>query len=209
MKWNVEDIGFLYPPDVFSGSFDNSKMQARHELEVQRKLKELMTAVDQETDPFLAMMKLNNKDHMQFFQNNLEQFKSAGKLEKAVLFLYSKFNTPFGSGGDSAVWNDMFEKCDTTALYRLGNPVAFTSAKVFRGSVTGMKRSLSWTPERKLADRFAERWKDPSLGGGELYEVDITRENVLTYLRHRHGDEILLAPEFIKTAEIRIFNAGR
>ncbi len=208
MKWNVDDIAFLYRPDVFTGSFDNSKMQARHELEVQRKLQQLMESIDQETDPFLALKKLHTKDHMQFLHNNLEQFQVAGKLEEAVLFLYSKLNAPFSSGGDAAVWNSLFEKCDRAELYKLGSPVSLSSATVYRGSVTGFKRSLSWTPDRKMAEKYSERWKDPSLGGGEIYEIDIKRDNILASLKRQHGEEILLAPGFIKSAVIRDFNAG-
>ncbi len=208
MKWNVDDIAFLYRPDVFTGSFDNSKMQARHELEVQRKLQQLMESIDQETDPFLALKKLHTKDHMQFLHNNLEQFQIAGKLEEAVLFLYSKLNAPFSSGGDAAVWNSLFEKCDRAELYKLGSPVSLSSATVYRGSVTGFKRSLSWTPDRKMAEKYSERWKDPSLGGGEVYEIDIKRDNILASLKRQHGEEILLAPGFIKSAVIRDFNAG-
>jgi hypothetical protein len=66
-------------------------------------------------------------------------------------------------------------------------------------------RSLSWTPDRQRAEGFAERWKDPSLGGGELYEVDIARSNVLVYLKHRHEEELILSPAFIASAEIRAF----
>ncbi len=208
MKWNVEDIAFLYPPDVFIGSFDNDKMQARHELEVQRKLKELKAALDQETDPFLAMKKLNTKDHLQFLQNNLQQFQATGRLEEAVLLLYSKLNAPSSSGGDAAVWNNLFEQCDITELYKLGSPVSISTTTIYRVSVTGLKRSLSWTPDRKMAEKFSRRWEDPTLGGGVVYETDITRNNILVYLKRRHGDEILLAPAFIKSAVIRVFNAG-
>ena len=110
MRWNVEDIAFLYRPDVFTGTFDNAKMQARHEQEVQRKLEALKTALDAETDPFEAMIILNNKDHLQFLLNNIEPFRDAGRFEEAVLALYGRLNAPFASGGDAAVWSDLFEK---------------------------------------------------------------------------------------------------
>ena len=205
MKWNVEDIAFLYPPDVFAGSFDNAKMQARHEQQVQIKLDEIKIALAQESDPLKAMKKLHAKDHLRFFLNNLESFRDTGTLEEAVLELYAKLNNPFSSGGDAAVWQDLFAACDTTRLYSLGDPVTFASATVYSGSVSGFNRSLSWTPDRQKAVWFAERWKDPSRGGGELYEVDISKTNVLVYLKHRHGEELILAPEFIKSANIRIF----
>ncbi len=209
MKWNVEDIAFLYRPDVFTGSFDNAKMQARHEQQVKKKLEDLKAAIDAEADPLLAMTKLNTKDHIQFLQNNLEHFRDAGRLEKTVLLLYSRLNAPFASGGDAAVWNSLFETCDATAMYRLGSPVSFNSRTVYRGSVSGFKRSLSWTPDRKRAEQFAQRWQDTSLGGGEIYEVDITKTSILLYLKKSPEDEILLMPEFIKSAEIRAFNTGK
>ncbi len=208
MKWNIEDITFLHPPDVFTGSFDNAKMQTRHEQQIQTKLEEIKTAIDQETDPLEAMKKLHTRDQLKFFLNNLGSFRDAGKLEEAVLALYGKLNGPFSSGGDAAVWHNLFEACDTTRLYSLGDPVTFTSATVYAGSVSGFKRSLSWTPDRQRAEWFAERWKDPSRGGGELYEVDITKANILVYLKHRHEEELILTPEFIKSAVIRVFNAG-
>ena len=208
MRWNVEDIAFLYRPDVFTGSFDNAKMQARHEQEVQRKLEALKTALDAETDPFEAMIILNSKDHFQFLLNNIEAFRDAGRFEEAVLALYGRLNAPFASGGDAAVWSDLFEKCDTKNLYSLGDPIIFVPNTVYRGSVSGMKRSLSWTPNRKRAEKFAERWKDPSLGGGKIYEVDITKANIMIYRKYGHEDEVLLTPEFIKLAEISDFKAG-
>lgn len=205
MRWNVEDIAFLYRPDVFTGSFDNAKMQARHEQEVQRKLEKLKTAIDVETDPFEAMKILNTKDHIQFLLNNLEEFRDAGRLEEAVLVLYGRLNAPFASGGEATVWNDLFEECDTTRLYNLGDPVIFVPSTVYRGSISGVKRSLSWTPNRKRAEKFAERWKDPALGGGEIYEVDINKSDILFYRKHGHEDEVILAPAFVRSAEIRDF----
>ena len=102
----------------------------------------------------------------------------------------------------------MFTACDRARLFSLGSPVTFVSATVYRGSLSGFQRSLSWTPERQLAEQFAERWKDPSLGGGELYEVDIHKANILIHLKHRHEEKLILTPEFIASAEIRIFNPG-
>jgi hypothetical protein len=69
----------------------------------------------------------------------------------------------------------------------------------------GSRRGLSWTPNRQRAEWFAKRWQDSALGGGELYEVDIVRANILVYLKDRYDEELILAPEFIKSAEIRIF----
>lgn len=206
MKWNVENVAFLYRPDVFTGSFDNAKMQARHEQQVQKKLKEIKTAVDRETDPFEAMKRLHIKDHIQFLLNNLELFREADRLEETVLALYGKLNAPFSSGGDFTVWNNLFETCDTTKLYKLGDPITVVPGKVYRGSVSGFKRSLSWTPDKQRAEWFAERWQDQSLGGGKLYELNISKTNILIYVKHQPEEEIILAPEFIKSAKIRDFN---
>ncbi len=208
MTWNMEDIVFLHPPDVFTGTFDNAIMQARHEQQMQAKLNGMKNAVASEVDPFKAMNRLNQREHFRFFKNNQDEFRKAGKLEETVLALYSRCNGPFSSGGEMATWYSLFELCDPARLYALGEPVSFTSATVYRGSVSGHKRSVSWTPDKQIAERLAERWKDPSLGGGELYQVDITRKNVLAYLKRRREDEVLLAPDFIKTAEIRPFNGA-
>ncbi len=209
MKWNVKDIAFLHRPDIFIGSFDNPKMQARYEQELQKKLEVIQKAINGESDPFEAMKKLHTNDHFQFLLNNLGSFKDAGKFEEAVLALYCRANGPFSSDGDTAVWNNLFEACDSSRLYNLGEPVIFEAATIYRGSVLGFKRGLSWTPNRQSVEQFAERWKDPSLGGGKLYELDITKTNVLVCLTNRREEEIILIPEFIKTAEIRIFNTGR
>lgn len=207
MKWNVEDIAFLYPPDVFAGSFDNAKMQARHEQLVQTKLDELKAAIDRETDPLAAMKKLHAKDHFKFFQNNEGMFRDAGRFEETVLVLYGKINNPFTSDGNPAVWESLFAACDLKRLFGLGSPVTFASATVYRGTVMGSRRGLSWTPSRQRAEWFAKRWQDSSLGGGEVYEVDIVRSNILVYLKDRHDEELILAPEFVKSAEIRAFQS--
>lgn len=208
MGWNVEEIVFLHPPDVFTGSFDNAKMQARHERQMQDKLEQIRNAVQRETDPLKAMNILHVKDHLQFFRNNLVQFRQADRLEAAVLVLYGRFNSPFSSGGDAGVWNELFAVCDPGRLQALGKPVGFASATVYRGAVSGLMRSLSWTPDRRRAEGFAERWKDPSMGGGELWEVDIVKDDVMVYLSHRHEDEVLLKPAFIQMAEIRLFRSN-
>lgn len=203
MKWNIEGLALLYRPDVFTGSFDNELMQERHEREVQRKLAALKEAIAQESDPLEAMKKLNSKDHLQFFHNNLQFFQEEKVLEKAVLYLYGKLNAPFSSGGNAAEWNTLFNLCDRQRLAELGSPVSFPTATVYRGSVSGCKRSLSWTPDAKRAGQLAARWQDPNLGGGEIYEVDITREDVLVYIKRSREDEIILSPSFIKDAAIR------
>ena len=207
MEWNVEEIVFLHPPNVFTGTFDNAQMQARHERQLQEKRERIRMAIDRETDPLKAMKILDVKDHLRFFRNNQAQFSQAGRLEEAVLVLYGRHNGPFSSGGDAALWNDLFAVCDPARLRALGDPIGLVSATVYRGSVSGGSRGLSWTPDRRRAEGFAERWKDPSLGGGELYEVDIVNSVILVYRRLRHEDEVILDPAFIGSAEIRPFRS--
>ncbi len=208
MTWNVKDIAFLYRPDVFGGTFDNAKMQERHDQEVQKKLDTLQSALYRETDPFKAMKVLHPKDHLQFLQNNLPSFKISGNFEQAVVTLYCKANTPFSSGGDRTLWNTLFESCDSTRLYTLGEPVTFESATVYRGSLSGFSKSLNWTPDKQRADHYAKRWQNPDLGGGKLYEVDITKSNILIYLKHRSEDLVILAPNFVRSAKVRSFQSS-
>lgn len=207
MHWNLQDVHFLYPPDVFIGSFDNDKMQARHEIQVAEKLGTLMAAVGRETDPFLAMKKLHIKDQLQFLINNLTAFQLAERLEEALLIIYSRRNAPFSSEGDPAVWNSLFRLCQQDRLCQLGDPIPSQPTRVYRGSVSGCMRSLSWTPDIMSARRFADRWQDSSLGGGEIYQVDITPSDILIYRKNRHEEEMLLRPQFIETAEIRLFQS--
>ena len=209
MKWNLDKIGFLHQPDVFTGTFDNAKMQARHEQQMHEKLAGMKADLERQEDPLAAMKVLNVRDQFQFFLNNCGLFRAAERFEEAVLVLYGRLNAPFASGGDPAVWNDLFAACDPTRLSHLGIPVSFSVATVYRGSLSGFPRGLSWTPERQRAEAFAERWQDSSQGGGEVFEVDISRGNVLVYLQHRHEKEVILAPEFIESAAIRPFLPGR
>ena len=205
MKWNLENITFLHPPDVFTGTFDNALMQARHEQQVQAKLDEILTFLERETDPAKALNRLHKKEHLTFFLNNEEMFRQAGVFEETLLALYGKANSPFAISGDLLVWNRLFSACDRTRLFNLGSPVTFAAATVYRGSQSGLLRSLCWTPERRKALWFAERWSDPVLKGGDLYEVDIHKADILVHLMDRHEQQVILAPEFIASAEIRPF----
>lgn len=207
MQWNVDGLGFLYRPDVFTGSFDSKKMQERYDEKVHLKLTALKAAIANENDPFAAMQLLHKNDHLRFFQNNLEAFREAGELEKTVLKLYGKLNAPFASGGDAKEWSALFMICNREVLARLGSPVPFQSATVYRGSVSGFSRSLSWTPEKSRAEKFAVRWQDPNLGGGDIYEMDIESTDVLIYIKRSREDEIILSPEFMERAVIRPFNS--
>ncbi len=205
MKWNIQDIAFLHSPDVFSGAFDNVMMQERHERQMMIKLELLKDAIARETDPLKAMVKLHKKDHLPFLLNNQELFRESGRLEEAVLYLYCRQHGPFQSAGDVDLWGRLFEGCDNTILYGLGDPVGFASATVYRGAVMGSRRSLSWSADRRTAEWYAERWKGP-VGGGEIYEVDVTSKDVLLCLKKSREAEIILAPQFIKSADLRVFH---
>ncbi len=204
MKWNIKNIAFLHLPDTFTGAFDNAMMQERHERQMMIKLELLKNNIDRETDPLKAMLKLHKKDHLQFLLNNQRLFKENGRLEEAVLQLYCRQHGPFLSAGDVGLWGNLFEACDAEQLYGLGDPVSFDAATVYRGAIMGSRRSLSWSADRQTAEWYAERWKDP-VGGGEIFEVDITRNNVLIRLKQSREAEVILDPQFIKSAELRVF----
>jgi hypothetical protein len=203
MQWNFKDIGFLHPPDVFMGSFDNEKMQAKHEELMLMKIDALKKAVENEQDPLEAMMKLHKLDHIQFLLNNSQVFKDAGRFEAAVIKLYTMTNSPFLSGGEYAVWVNLFQSCDTEKLYALGDPFPLQLATVYRISITGIEKGLSWTLSRKKIQSFEDRWQEQGIGRGKVYALDITRKNILVYLKGRQEEEVILDTEFIKTAKIR------
>jgi len=203
MRWNIEKIGFLHQPEDFLGSFDNDKMQKRHEEQVRQKLDGIKSALTEEADPLRAMQILNKRDHVQFLQNNVEIFKAEGAFETAVLKLYGRKNGPFSTPDDIPTWSSFFKQCDEKRLHQKGDPVSFSTSTVYRGSVIGSARSLSWSPDRERALWFADRWKNPDLGGGQIYEVDITPAVLLVYLTDKHEQEMILTPDFIETAEIR------
>lgn len=203
MKWNIDKIIFLHPPEYFLGTFDIPQMQQRHEKELKKSLMILQTAIANEADPLKALRLLNKKDHLQFLLNNLEEFRQKDRLEETVITLYSKENSPFSSGGDSALWEKLFSECDPEKLKKRGNTVPAHVKKVYRGSVSGFRNSLTWTPDKKIVEKFAKRWEDKSLGGGELYEVDISPDNVLIYMQKGHEEIVILSPEYIRTADIK------
>lgn len=209
MQWNLTGIAFLYPPDVFTGAFDNEKLEAKHREEMTGKLDHLKTALAAEADPLRAMLILHKRDHLQFLCNNIEEFRLAGRLEEGLITLYTRLNTPFSSDGNADLWNELFKACDRRKLYEHGSPIPFSSATVYRGCLSGFQHSLIWTPERATAERIARKWQDPNLGGGTMYEVDVNKGDVLVFLKQRRGDELILAPEFIRSASIRKFSARR
>lgn len=205
MKWNIENIKFLHQPDDFTGNFGIPQMQERHERQLQKKLLQLKTAIALESDPLLAMNKLHVRDHLPFFLDNTKHFHESSRYEETLLDLYGKLNAPFSSGGDPSQWHALFEECDRGKLQDLGEPLTMNKATLYRGSVTGFTRSISWTPDRKRAESFASRWNDPSLGGGELFEVETDRSVMLILRKLRHDIEILVEPSFIETADIQPF----
>jgi len=85
MEWNVEEVVFLHPPDVYTGSFDNAKMQARHERQMQDKFEQIKNAIQRETDPLKAMKILHVRDHLQFFVTIWCSFARPAGLRKRCL----------------------------------------------------------------------------------------------------------------------------
>jgi len=203
MHWNLGNMELLYPPDVYVGTFANEKMQARHEELKARKLEALKEAVEAEDDPLVAMMKLHKKDHIRFLLNNAKVFREADIYEAAVLKLYSRTNSPFLCGGELAVWASLFNSCDRKKLLGLGDAFPFESATVYRISITGIAKGLSWTLSRNKTRKFEDRWNEFEIGRGKVFAVDMRRENVLIYLTSRNEEEVILDPLFIESAFIR------
>jgi hypothetical protein len=203
MQWNFKDIDFLHAPEVFMGSFDNEKMQARHEEFKKIKLDELKKAVENEQDPLDAMMRLDKQDRVRFLLNNIQAFNDAGRFEEAILRLYRIDNSPFSIGGDFAVWKDLFQSCSPGRLYALGTPITFATATVYRISVTGTEKSLSWTLSREIVKGFAKRWHEQKIGNGRIYTMDVARKNILVYLTDHQEEEVVLDPKFMLTAMIK------
>jgi len=202
MQWKLDKIRFLYPPDDFTGSFTNEKMQARHKAMQEQKIKELLTQLESAENPIEAMRVLNPLEHIQFLLNNLEQFKEQNCLEKAVLLLYYRKNTPFAAAGDYDVWKSLLKSCDTARLYEQGSPFPHKQITAYRGSVTGVTRGLSWTVSRKTTAWILDRWADKALGGGTVFALDITRDDILVYIEDKVKQEVILIPEVAETAEV-------
>jgi hypothetical protein len=203
MQWKLDKIRFLYPPDDFTGSFSNEKMQARHKAMQDQKIKELLEQLETEKNPLAAMRILNPLEHIQFLRNNLEQFRQHQCLEKAVLLLYYRKNTPFAAAGDYDVWKFLLQKCDAARLYRQGSPFPYQRVTVYRGSITGVTRGLSWTVSREKAAWILDRWKDKELGGGTVFALEITGEDILVYIEDNVRQEVILVPERAETAQVR------
>ena len=149
MQWKLDKIRFPYPPDDFTGAFTNEKIQARHKAMQDQKIKELLAQLESAENPIEAMRVLNPLEHIQFLLNNLEAFKQQKCLEKAILLLYCRKNTPFAASGDYDTWKFLLKEYDADRLYQQGSPFPHERITAYRGSVTGITRGLSWTISRK------------------------------------------------------------
>ncbi len=203
MQWNLDKIRFLYPPDDFTGSFTNEKMQARHKALQDQKIKEILTQLESAATPLQAMRVLNPREHIQFLLNNIEMFKQQQFLEKAVLWLYYRKNTPFAAAGDFNTWKFLLNECDAGRLYQEGSPFPFEKVTAYRGSVTGISKGLSWTVSREKAAWILDRWEDKELGGGTVFALEITRADILVYVEDEMKQEVILRPEVAETAQVR------
>jgi hypothetical protein len=203
MRWNLDNIKYLYPPDAFLGTFDNEKMQSRNEALKENKIEAIQRAVENAADPLEALSKLHKRDQVRFLMNNRQAFNDAGMFEEAVMRLYRVENSPFLSGGDFNVWTDLFNSSDPERLYNLGSPITFASATVYRISVTEGEKSLSWTLSREKIKQFEDRWQQQKIGNAIIYTLDTKRENILAYLTDRHEEEVILTAAFLQTARIR------
>lgn len=204
MPWNLDKIRFLYPPDDFTGSFTNDKMQTRHKALQDQKIKEILAQLENAGDPIEAMRALNPREHTRFLQNNLEAFKQHKCLEKAVLWLYYRKNTPFAAAGEYDIWKFLLNACDADRLYQEGNPFPFDKVTAYRGSVTGVDKGLSWTVNRKEVSWILDRWADKELGGGTVFALEITRDDILVYVADKRKQEVILIPEVAETAKARV-----
>lgn len=195
MGWNLENIRFLHPPDDFTGSFTNEKMQARHLAMQKAKITEITTGLENETHPIKAMHILNRKEYVQFVKNNLDEFKKQGCFEKAVLSLYFHKNTPFASAGSFDTWNYFFEQCDKSLLFEQGKPLPAIPIRAYRGSVTGLSKGFSWTVDLEKVNWILNRWQDKELGGGSVFYVDLSEKDIIVYIEDDERKEVIVTPE--------------
>lgn len=201
MHWNLEKIRFLHPPDDFMGAFTNEKMQARHKAMQDEKIKEILRKLENEENPYEAMFILNPLEHIRFLLNNLKKFKTAGCLEKTVLLLYYRKNTPFAATGDYDVWKFLFENCDRDLLYAEGKEFPHTRVTAYRGSVTGVARGFSWTVSKEKAAWILDQWQDKNLGGGTVFSLEVSREDILVYIEDDIRREVIVTPEKAENTE--------
>jgi len=207
MLWSLDNVRFLYPPDDFTGTFANAKMQERQKALQDQKIKVILDHLGNQSNPLEAMKGLHDLDHMQFLRNNLEKFRAAGCLEKTVLRLYYRKNTPFAAFGDYEEWKALLLQCDPILLAAEGKPCPFVRCVAYRGSVTGKRQGLSWTINKKEVAWFLERWKDKEQGGGTVFAVEISKDDVLVYTEDAQRQEVILHPAVAEAVEIKEIEA--
>ena len=203
MQWKLDHLRFLYPPDDFTGTFANAKMQERHKTIQEQKIQIILNHLESRDNPLEAMQGLHPLDHLQFLHNNLGKFKDGGCLEKTVLLLYCKNNTPFAAFGNFEEWKSLFIQCDPARLYDLGKPFPFDRTTAFHGSMTGNPKSLSWTISREETAWFLDRWQDKNLGGGTIFALEISRPDILVYTEDEQRREVILVPEVAEKAVVQ------
>ena len=204
MKWNLNKIKFLYPPDNFIGSFANEKMQARHKALQDEKIDDILKNLGAAENPLTAMQTLNHLDHIQFLLNNIEAFREHKCLEETILKLYRRQNSAFASGGTYDIWHNLFLECDSQRYYGLGAPFPDKEMLAYRGSIAGVAKGFSWTINPKKVDWFLERWRDKEQGGGTIFSTRISRKDLLIYFKDKETGELIVSPQFLDTADIEI-----
>lgn len=202
MKWNLQNIRFLYQPDDFVGSFTNKKMQQRHEAMRQQKLDALMKNLQSCSSPTAALRVLHKNDQLQFLLNNFQLFSDAGELEEMLLSLYHRENTPFSSGGDYSTWADLFSRCNHEKLARIGTEVTSETITAYRGSVTGKVRGLSWCTNTETVSWFLERWGNKEEGGGIICSATFAAKDILLFLNTEKYQEVIIHPSVIDSTPL-------
>jgi len=204
MKWNLTKIKFLYPPDNFIGSFANEKMQAKHKALQNEKIDSILKNIAACESPLSAIQTLNSLDHIQFLLNNIEEFRKSTCLEETVLKLYRKQNSAFTSGGIYDIWHKLFLECDANRFYSLGSSFSDKEVLAFRGSIAGVEKGFSWTINTTTVDWFLERWRDKEQGGGTVFSTRVGRSDLLIYFDEKEKEELIVSPQFLKTAKIEV-----
>lgn len=204
MPWNLENIRFLFPPDDFTGSFSNTKMQERLKAIQKEKIRTLLTKLAQAADPHQAMRVLNPGDHIRFVINNMDAFCAHNQLESTVFQLFFLKNTPFVTAGDPAIWDMLFRKCSPEKSRALGAPLPAGAITAYRGSVTGITKAYCWTLSHEEAAWFLNRWQDKDLGGGTVYKTSLSADDTLFYRISEHRREVILLPSFLDQMEPQI-----
>jgi hypothetical protein len=105
------------------------------------------------------------------------------------------------------VWKALFTLCDPNRIYAEGKPFPHQRVTAYRGSVTGNPKGLSWTISHQEVAWILERWRDKSIGGGTVFALDITKEDILVYIEDDHRQEVILRPDFAEDAPVRIIES--